>query len=100
MTFKDDLTTDLDIFLNSNEFAVDVTFNAATIRGIFDNEFIALLEREGIGVEGAGPQCLFKTSDVSTAIHGDTMTIESIVYNIIGIQPDGTGLTRILLSED
>lgn len=99
MTFKDDLTNDLDIFLDDDEFAVDVILNSVTIQGIFDNEFISAVEDE-IGVETTIPQGQFKTSDVSTAVHGDQMTINSIVYNIIGIQPDGTGMTLILLSQD
>ena len=99
MTFKNDLTNDLDIFLDVNEFAVDVIFKSNTIQGIFDNEFLAVVEDE-IGVETTVPQCQFNTSDVSSAAHGDVMTINSIDYNIIGIQPDGTGMTLILLSED
>ncbi len=99
MTFKDDLEDDLDIFLDDEEFAVDVILNSVTIQGIFDNEFLQALE-DNIGVETTHPQGQFKTSDVSSAVHGDTMTINSVVYNIIGIQPDGTGMTLILLSED
>ncbi len=98
-TFKQDLTTDLDIFLNSAEFAVDITYNAATIQGIFDAEFSSAVEGE-MGIESTDTQAFVKTSDVSSATHGETMTINSIVYNIIGIQPDGTGMTLILLSED
>ncbi len=99
MTFKDDLNDDLDIFLDDDEFAVNVIFKSNTIQGIFDNEFIASVEGE-IGIESTIPQGQFKTSDVSSAVQGDTMTINSIVYNIIGVQPDGTGMSLVLLSED
>ncbi len=99
MTFKDDLNDDLDIFLDDDEFAVDVILNAVTIQGIFDNEFLAAVEGD-IGIESTLPQGQFKTSDVSSAIHGDVMTINSVDYNIIGIQPDGTGITLIFLSQD
>ncbi len=99
MTFKTDLTTDLDVFINADEFAVDVTYNAATIQGVFDDEFSSAVEGE-MGVESTVPQVTVKTSDVSSATHGETMTINSVNYNIIGIQPDGTGMTLILLSED
>lgn len=99
MTFKDDLTNDLDVFLNSDEFAVDVTYNAATIQGIFDAEFSSAVEGE-VGIESTVPQVLVKTSDVPNVAHNETMTINSVVYSVIGIQPDGTGVTLILLSED
>ncbi len=99
MTFKNDLTNDLDIFLNSDEFAVDVTYNSATIQGIFDDEFTSAVEGE-MGIESSVPQVLVKTSDVPNVAHNETMTINSVVYNVIGIQPDGTGMTLILLSQD
>ncbi len=99
MTFKTNLTGDLDTFLDNEEFAVDITYNSGTIQGIFDNEFIASVEGE-VGIESTIPQVLVKSSDVASASHDDTMTIDSVVYNIIGIQPDGTGLTLILLSQD
>ncbi len=99
MTFKNDLTDDLDIFLDDNEFAANVILNSVTIQGIFDNEFLEAVEGE-MGVETTIPQVMVKSSDIASAVHGDTMTINSVVYNIIGIQPDGTGMTLILLSED
>ncbi len=99
MTFKDDLTNDLDIFFNDDEFAIEIIFKTATIEGIFDNEFAQTAEGD-IGVETTVPQVLVRSSDVSGDDHGETMTIDSVVYKIIGIQPDGTGMTLILLSED
>jgi hypothetical protein len=98
-TFKEDLITDLEVFLDNEEFAVDITYNAGTIQGIFDAEFSSAVEGE-MGIESTVPQVMVKTSDVSSAVHGQTMTINSVVYKIIGIQPDGTGTTLILLSED
>ena len=99
MTLKRDMVTDLDTFLNSDEFAVDITYGGGTIKGIFDNEFIANNQDE-ISVEDLQPQVIVKTSDVPGLAHGATMTIESVVYNVTGIQPDGTGLTVVILSKD
>ncbi len=99
-TFKEDLLTDLDdVFLDNEEFAVDVLYNAATFQGIFDDGFIDSAD-DGIAVESTAPQVQVKTSDVVGALHDETMTINSIDYKIIGIQPDGTGMTLILLSLD
>ncbi|GJQ59783.1 MAG: hypothetical protein D8M57_13215 [Candidatus Scalindua sp. AMX11] len=99
MALKDDILTDLDTFLDSDEFAVDITYNSGTIQGIFDNAFLED-QQDDVDIETLQPQVTVKTSDVSGLAHGDTMTIDSVVYNVIGIQPDGTGLTNVLLSQD
>jgi hypothetical protein len=99
MTFKNDLINDLDTFLNSDEFADDITYNSVTIQGIFDDEFSSAVQGE-MGIESTVPQVLVKTSDVVGIAHADLMTINSTVYKVIGIQPDGTGMTMLLLSED
>ncbi len=99
MTLKADILTDLDTFLDSDEYAVQITYNSGTIKGIFDNAFVED-QQDDIDVETLQPQVTVKTSDVTGLTQGDTMTINSVVYNVIGIQPDGTGLTNVLLSQD
>lgn len=99
MSLKDDILTDLDTFLDTDEFGVEVAYGSGIIKGIFDNVFIADQQGE-VDVETLQPQVTVKTSDVSGIAQGDTMTIDSVDYNVIGIQPDGTGLTNILLSKD
>lgn len=68
----------------------------ATINVIFDNEFSVM----GIpGIEEAQPQAQCKTSDVPAAVHNDTLTIGGVVYYIKGIEPDGLGVTTLILSK-
>lgn len=86
------------------DFAVDAAFShaggqASIIKVIFDNDFKAVNLATG-EVESTGPQAVCKTSDVSNAVHGDTLTVGCISYYIIGIQPDGTGITILFLSKD
>jgi hypothetical protein len=100
MTLKDDLLTDLDdLFLNNEEFAVDVIYAAVTFQGIFDDGFIDSAD-DGIAVESTAPQVQVKTTDVAAASLGDNITVDGTVYKIIGKQPDGTGMSLILLSID
>ena len=99
MTFKNDITNDLDIFFDDDEFATEITFNSETILGIFDNEFAVAVEGE-MGIESTAPQVLVKDADITGAAHGQIMTIDGTDYKIIAIQPDGTGTTVVLLSED
>lgn len=99
MTLKADLTNDLSEFLDSNEFAVNITFGSNTIIGIFDDAFEAV-EQDENSVENTQPQVIVRDTDITGLVHGDIFTINSIRYNVIGIQPDGTGLTIVVLSQD
>jgi hypothetical protein len=99
-TFKDDLLTDRDIFLDDDEFAEEFVFSrsGATIKCIFNNAFVVVLD----DVESTAPAIeAVKDSDITGIIHGDTLTRVStgIVYKVTGVQPDGTGMTMVLLSQ-
>jgi hypothetical protein len=97
-TFKQDIISDIDeVILDNDEFSVDVLYNSTTFQGIFDDGFIDSAD-DGVAVESTAPQVQVKSTDVAGALHGQTMTIESVVYKIIGVQPDGTGMTLIMLS--
>ncbi len=99
MTFKDDITTDLSTFLDSNEFAISITYGSTTIKGIFDNSFEAI-DLDENSVENTQPQVIVRTSDITGLKQGDIFIINSISYNVTGIHADGTGLTTVLLSQD
>ena len=107
MTLKTDMTTDLDdIFFLNDEFSEDLTLTPAgmaarTIKGIFDEPFEAVSPATG-EVETTAPAVIVMTSDVSGVVnHGDIITRPGGTrYEIIGIRPDGTGVTELLLSRD
>lgn len=88
------------------DYAVDAVYTpaggqAASIKVIFDNEFQAIeMLGGGVGFESTSPAALYKTASVSSAKHGDTLAISGKTYYITGVQPDGTGITRLILSED
>lgn len=68
----------------------------------FFNEYEAQIIAE-IGYEGSNPFVICKTSDVSGAgivNQTSTLTIDSVAYTIIENQPDGTGLTTLVLSRN
>lgn len=98
------LTADLDIYFADFGAAASYTPSggqAAALKVIFDNAHQTLdMLGGGVGFESAGPQALCKTSDVSTAKHGDTIVVSSKTYYVTGVEPDGIGLTKLLLSED
>ena len=71
--------------------------DASTFTGIFDNDFLAVDVDES-EVESSEPTLLARTADVSGLAHGDSLTISAVSYTVRGIQPDGTGMTQIMLS--
>lgn len=99
MTLRERIVDDIKtVFMNSEQFADDFVNNRTglTISALFDKEFIAIIE----DVESAAPAITCADSDVPGVLHNDTFTEVStlVVYKVIGKQPDGTGLTLLLLS--
>lgn len=99
MTLKADIISDLTTFLNSNEFAASITYNSATIKGIFDDAYKGINLATG-EIESTNPQVIVRASGISGLEHGATLIINSITYYVTGIHTDGTGLTTLLLSRD
>ncbi|MCF6147274.1 MAG: hypothetical protein E3K37_01300 [Candidatus Kuenenia sp.] len=95
MTLSDDLTGDLDTFLDTDDFGTAITYGGNTIYGIFDSAY-----ESADGVESSGPQVVVKSSDVPVIAHGAAMVIAGTTYYVINAQPDGTGISVILLSKD
>lgn len=81
-------------FATEDGFAVTATSGASSFPVIFDNDYQASL---GGFVEGASPQCMARTSDVSALVQGSAITIEAVAYLVREVRPDGTGVTTLLL---
>ena len=79
------------------DYGITVTkSDTSTFIGIFDNDFLAV-DLDESEVESTEPTLLARTADVSGLAHGDSLTISSTSYKVRGIQPDGTGMTQIML---
>ena len=74
-------------FVNTADFGSAATWNGATVNGIFDRAYIDPLGN----VEGYGPVFQCPAADVPTVAHGDTLIVNSAVYVVRGVEPDGTG---------
>ena len=106
MTFKDCLNIDLDVFINSKEFAIPFTYNSPknsivskSIDGIFTDAFEVDDPNTDISVQSLAPVIQVKTKDIpnNKIRPGDWVTINSIEYFIKDDQPDGTGITNLIL---
>jgi len=105
MTLKEDILTDIaDVFLDTDEFADEGVWcnrysEEKTINGIFDDEYEQVNPATGM-IETTAPQFQVATSDIDGMLRSETVTIGGTTYYIIGIHPDGTGMTTLILSED
>jgi len=68
------------------------TVNAVSTEGIFDKEY-----GEIFNMDGNKPVLLIKTSDIGSAVRGSAVVVNAASYTIAGIEPDGQGMTRLIL---
>ena len=91
-------------FLNSDHFAsaaiLTVGSTSTTLYCIFDSEYSTPATIGIIEVSSAEPRAVCQSSDVATAAVGSTFTVNSTTYYIKEIQPDSTGMTTLILSQD
>lgn len=93
---------DIDLFFSTDDFAETVAFtpeggSPVSIPVIFDEPY-TLTAAQGITYQNANPTCQARTSDVSTATAGATIVRGSTTYYVTDVQPDGTGVTVLVLS--
>lgn len=89
-------------FFDSDDFGVTASFGSPTgdVAGILDNEAdYRQAGPRGPMVENNVPVFWCRSSDVSAVASGDTVTISGVSYKVRRIQPDGTGITQIKLTE-
>lgn len=96
MAFTEDLS---EFFDTTHGFGVTATYNGATpINGIFDAAYFEPEAGFG-GIQLSQPVFLCRTADVPSATHGQTLVVNSVNYQIVGVEPDGTGMTLLKLEK-
>lgn len=88
--------TDLAGFLQ--DFGEPAIINGKEVTVIYDNEFKMAVPM-GADIENSSPTAIALSSDVEGLAHGDSVEIREVTYKIVGIKPDGTGFTVLVLSE-
>jgi len=76
------------------DFGVDVTLAGLSARGIFDD---AYGESFGGMIAGSGP--MFRLPSSVSVASGASLVHGSITYTVVGIEPDGTGMTLLRLEK-
>jgi hypothetical protein len=70
-----------------------------TIAAIYDAPFQPITI-EGVVYQSSQPKVACKTDDVLDATNNSTVNVRGTSYNVIAVEPDGTGLTVLILSKD
>lgn len=78
------------------DFAVDGSLDGATVRGIFDAEY-ALAEVGTSGMAATAPVYTLPTAQVPAAPVGKLLLLPTGRWKIAEHQPDGTGMSLLLL---
>ena len=81
-----------------SDFGVAASWNGKAVQGIFDDKFLLANEHSEI-IESLEPQFLCRASDVAGVLDGELITISGYAYTIRRIEPDGTGMTHLILSK-
>lgn len=90
------MTEDLSAFFNTDEFAIAATLNGVAVRGIFDSAFD--LASVGVyGMAGSAPVFTLASSDVPANPVGLSLLASAITYTVAAHEPDGTGISRLIL---
>jgi hypothetical protein len=77
------------------DFAVACTVNGQAVRGIFDNGFA--LGAVGIGMAGTQPTLRLRTADVTADPVGQAVSVNAVAYTVAAHEPDGTGVSVLML---
>ena len=86
------LDEELDEFLDTEDgFSITALYNGSiAVIGNFSNEYFPV-PGELADTESAHPRFGCKAESLPDAAEGDTLQIAGIVYDVAGVQPDGTG---------
>ena len=90
-------TENLDEFLDTEEFASSVVQGAKTFLGVFTDEYEGTFE-----IEGKHPVLVVKDTALAATpatVQGVTLTVDGVSYKVQEIQPDGTGMSTLLLEK-
>ena len=79
-------------FFSVTDFAVHAVVRGRTINVIFDEQYV-----DALGVESSQPAATCESAMVDGVEQNDMLTISGRGFRIIGVQPDGTGVTVLRL---
>jgi hypothetical protein len=90
--------------LDEEDFGTEAIYthegNPVPITGIYEDEYIETDPQSGVGVSSSQPRFTCQSDDLpDDADEGDNMLIDGVNYTVKVIQPDGTGMSMVILEE-
>lgn len=90
------------IFVSVDDFGVAATYTPSggagvTVNGIFDNDIVEVEAGGNIPMAVRQPRFVCRTADITGAVDGDALNVNSTNYTIRVVDHDGTGMTTLSL---
>ena len=89
---------DITAFFNTDEFASDATLGGVAVQGIFDKAY-QLGDAGGNGFATTQPMFTLASRSVPASVTGLRLVIGGASYVVVLSEPDGTGITQLLLEK-
>ena len=93
-----DLENFFDTETHGSTATVTINGTGSSINVIINKEYFAIAG-ESVDIDGTQPVVTCRSSDVTGIDTDDTITVGGVTYNIVNIQPDGTGVTVLILQD-
>lgn len=87
---------DFEDFFCTEEFAENAVLNGETVQGIFTNAYAGDSFGQ-VSIENTSATFILPTKDVPTGVEGMTLTARGVNYFVHRAEPDGTGITTLVL---
>lgn len=82
-----------------SDFGQTVVHSGGNFTAIFDKEFIEVDPDQERGIASNMPILTCRDSDIAAVTYGDTVTTGGTGYTVQGVEPDGTGMTVLILEK-
>ncbi len=92
-----DLAGFFDTDAHGETATITINGSGSSISVIFNNEYFGIAPDIGVEIESTSPVVTGRSSDMTNVENGDTITISGVTYNIVNVQPDGQGITQLIL---
>jgi len=91
--------TDIEREIMLADFGVIATVGGSNITAIFENDHIVVDSGGGVPFSMRQAMILCRSSDVTSVVEGAAVTIATVAYKVTDIQPDGQGMTMLILED-